>query len=192
MPQDAPAILQETLGEADALILQRLKDRALELPHLANRRDQEWPKSPKARAQRLASLLRTFALAPNRVGGWLNLLGERPQCPHTTVPLGRSPRGLAFARSRPIIFEPGDVSSEGPELSLHCSVGAAPTSWRAGELNPALPGSGAAKVLGPCHRAPQRQATSGPSVRREGPGFWRRSSESSQVQDCLRFVDPRQ
>ena len=31
--QDAAAILEEILGEADALIRQRLKDRALELPH---------------------------------------------------------------------------------------------------------------------------------------------------------------
>jgi hypothetical protein len=34
MPQDAAAILEEILGEADALIRQRLKDRSLELPHL--------------------------------------------------------------------------------------------------------------------------------------------------------------
>ena len=34
MPQDAAAILEEILDEADALIRQRLKDRALELPHL--------------------------------------------------------------------------------------------------------------------------------------------------------------
>jgi hypothetical protein len=32
--QDAAAILEQTLGEADALIRQRLKDQALELPHL--------------------------------------------------------------------------------------------------------------------------------------------------------------
>ena len=34
MPQDAAAIVDEILGDADALIRQRLKDRALELPHL--------------------------------------------------------------------------------------------------------------------------------------------------------------
>jgi hypothetical protein len=34
MPQDTAAILEEILGEADALICQRLKDRSLELPHL--------------------------------------------------------------------------------------------------------------------------------------------------------------
>ena len=33
MPQDA-ALLEEILGEADALIRQRLKERGLELPHL--------------------------------------------------------------------------------------------------------------------------------------------------------------
>lgn len=32
--QDAAAILEKILGEADALIRQRLKDQALELPHL--------------------------------------------------------------------------------------------------------------------------------------------------------------
>jgi hypothetical protein len=32
--QDTAAILEEILGEADALIRQRLKDRGLELPHL--------------------------------------------------------------------------------------------------------------------------------------------------------------
>jgi hypothetical protein len=34
MPQDAAASLQEILGEADALIRQRLHDRGLELSHL--------------------------------------------------------------------------------------------------------------------------------------------------------------
>jgi hypothetical protein len=34
MPQDAVAILDEILGEADALIRQRLKNRSLALPHL--------------------------------------------------------------------------------------------------------------------------------------------------------------
>ena len=34
MPQNAAAILEEILGEADALIRQRLKDRGLEVPHL--------------------------------------------------------------------------------------------------------------------------------------------------------------
>jgi hypothetical protein len=34
MPQDVADILEEILGEADALIRQRLKDRTLELPHL--------------------------------------------------------------------------------------------------------------------------------------------------------------
>ena len=33
-PQDAAAILEEILGDADRLIRQRLKDRGLELPHL--------------------------------------------------------------------------------------------------------------------------------------------------------------
>jgi hypothetical protein len=33
-PQDAAAILEEILGDADGLIRQRLKDRGLELPHL--------------------------------------------------------------------------------------------------------------------------------------------------------------
>jgi hypothetical protein len=32
--QDTAAILEEILGEADALIRQRLKERGLELPHL--------------------------------------------------------------------------------------------------------------------------------------------------------------
>ena len=32
--QDAAAILEEILGEADALIRQRLRDRGLEMPHL--------------------------------------------------------------------------------------------------------------------------------------------------------------
>ena len=34
MSQDAPAILDEILGEADALIRLRLKEQGLELPHL--------------------------------------------------------------------------------------------------------------------------------------------------------------
>ena len=34
MPQDAAAILDEILGEADALIRLRLKEQGLELPHL--------------------------------------------------------------------------------------------------------------------------------------------------------------
>jgi hypothetical protein len=76
---------------------------------------------------------------PNRVGGWLNSLGNDRGGPHHRL------RGGATARACLLIGSLATSARKVPTFRSIGSVGAVPTSWRAGELNPALPGSGAGR-----------------------------------------------
>jgi hypothetical protein len=129
---------------------------------------------------------------PKQGGRVVELLGERPRWPTPpsarstaraclfllcgAVPTsagGRTPSGITgLGRRALVMWEQRAVCERRCGLPAHQDPRCCEGAW-------------------PCHRAPQRQAPSRPSVRREGPGSWRRFSESSQVQDgcVLQILD---